>query len=82
MTKALDEATKLEAIKNMISPVIVLNPKDYKTLRDSLTKKPVFSIKYNGITIKELSYVEEGKFFVYDSHKDNEIQTLPLISNP
>ncbi len=78
--KALDEASKMEAIKNMKSPAIIMNPNDYRKLLSEMNTLTTLPPLYNGIPVHELSYIEEGKFFVYDMHKSNDLVTLPLIN--
>ena len=77
--KALDEAIKMEAIKKMKSPAIIMNPNDYTKLLSEINTVATLPPLYNGIPIHELNYIEEGQFFVYDTHKSHELVTLPKI---
>jgi hypothetical protein len=79
--KALDEASKMEAIKNMKSPAIIMNPNDYKKLLSEMNTLTTLPPLYNGIPVHELNYIEEGEFFIYDTHKSNDLVTLPLINS-
>jgi hypothetical protein len=77
--KALDEDSKMEAFRNMKSPAIIMNPNDYRKLLSEMNTLTTLPPLYNGIPVHELNYIEEGKFFVYDTHKSHELVTLPTI---